>query len=92
MESSGRTGRTGGDGGGEAGRESRGRVFQAEGVLEWRPKVGREEQPLGAGSCCWSPAPGLQSEVPLRLSTHTTQTSQAGQPGDSDSTGLGAVD
>ena len=63
MESSGRTGRTRGDGG--AGRrESRGRVFQAEGVLERRPKVGREEQPLGAESCCWSPALGAQSEVP----------------------------
>lgn len=63
MESSGRTGRTGGDGEVRGrGRESRGRVFQAEGVL------GREEQPLGAGSRCWSPAPGAQSEVPLRLS------------------------
>ena len=53
---------------GGRGRESRGKVFQAEGVLEPSPKVGGEEQPLGVGSCCWSPAPGAQSEVPLRVS------------------------
>ena len=70
-------------GGRGEGRESRGRVFQAEGVLERPPKVGREEQPLGAGSCSWGPAPRGQSGVPLRRSAPSPHP-QTAQPGDSE--------